>query len=424
MGSIVAAQHYSHWKRIDTLLLGSIIMLATLLRFAAQRKLAAPLESDALSYYSMAKNLMLGYGVVDPFGQLAFMNSGYPFFLYALWTVSWVSIVVAKAANLVLAAGTLAAIYLAASGLWSSRRAAFVAAFAWAVYLESINNAAYLYKENLMCPLIGLQVLLVVVHRNSQHKMILAALLGVTIGAMALIGNAGLAIVPALLWQISRQSGSVQRAAYQLASTALCALVVVAPWLYRNELMLGHAVLNTNFGFNLYIGNNANANGDFMSIADTPLGATNFRALLLSKGEYATYAALGDLAKHYMQAHPWHIVALSLKKAVLFWAPPNTDTMGSFSERVARWANYGEHWLLVLGFITFSIWAIRCERRFLFLTVAVLLYTAAHMLFYSFARYRLSIMPIVCLSFGFSLDMILRWAGSWRASPEKQPTFT
>jgi 4-amino-4-deoxy-L-arabinose transferase-like glycosyltransferase len=237
--------------------------------------------------------------------------------------------------------------------------------------------------------------------------MTLAALLGLSIGTMALVGNAGLAIVPALLWQLYRQLDQSRQTAYQFAVVILCALLVVAPWLVRNEVMLGHPVLNTNFGFNLYIGNNANADGRYISMSDTPLGAPAFQEMLRSRGEYETYKYLGNLAKQYILENPGHTIALGMKKAVLFWEPPNVASSGGLGETLARWVNYSEHWLLLIGFVIFSIWSARRDRRYLFLTAAVVFYTAMHMPFYPFARYRVPIMPIVCLGAGFAADLLL-----------------
>lgn len=415
IGPASQARRPPPWTRLDAVLLGILVVVATLLRWAAQRKLDVPLESDALSYFTMAKNLHDGRGLVDQYGQLAFMNAGYPFFMVGLWALFGSSIWVVKASSLALAAGTVALIYVTAAYLWASRWAAFVAAGAWAVFFESINAAGYLYKENLMCFLVALQVFLVVLYDRSGRRTLLSALLGAAVGAQALVGSAGLAIVPALLWQVYRQSRSATQAVRQVAVVALCAAVVVAPWLYRNQLVLGHPTLNTNFGFNLYIGNNAEADGHFMSIAETPIGTSGFHALLDSRGEYDAYAHLAQLAEAYMLQHPVRTVALGIKKAVLFWAPPNPAGAASTTEALARAANYAEHWFLVGAFAVFAAWSALRDRRYLFLVLCVLLYTVAHMPFYPFARYRLSIMPVVCLGAGFTVDWILRLA--WRRWP-------
>lgn len=266
-----------------------------------------------------------------------------------------------------------------------------------------------------MCPLMAGMILLVVLHRTSNHKGLVAAVLGVAIGIQAIVGNAGLAVVPVLLWQVYSQYPAKSSAVYHAGIVVAAILLGAGPWMARNNALLGHPVLNTNFGFNLYIGNNANATGYFLNIADTPIGSEEFNEKLLAEGEYETYAYLAREAKQYMLENPARTADLFLRKALLFWAPPGAGGIYNAAETVARWANYVQHWVLVGLFGVFSVWVIRRHRSLLFLPATVVLYAAAHMPFYVSSRYRLSIMPVLCLGGG----LVLNWL--WALISAKRP---
>src|SRR3546814_11524341 len=74
-------------------------------------------------------------------------------------------------------------------------------------------------------------------------------------------------------------------------SACLCFIVgatlMLAPWLYATNQIVGRPVLTTNAAFNLYLGNNPAATGKFVSIADTPL-AKDWNATRLRLGEVGT----------------------------------------------------------------------------------------------------------------------------------------
>lgn len=91
-----------------------------------------------------------------------------------------------------------------------------------------------------------------------------------------------------------------------LATTAaiLAAFLLVAPWAYRNQTLLGEYVpISANFGSNLWMGNNANSDGGYM-----PLPNTTFKNELERDNYYK------DLAITYIKDNPIQYLKLSIRR--------------------------------------------------------------------------------------------------------------
>lgn len=189
-------------------------------------------------------------------------------------------------------------------------------------------------------------------------------------------------------------------------SCAMVACLVTMPWLVRNDHVLGAPVLNTNGGFNLYIGNNPTATGEFVSIHDTPRGATWEK--LRTQGEIFASETLKHDAVDWMVDHPAQVARLAVKKFLLFWAPPLHDGEGPSSplEKLIRmvWAlQYMA--LFILALATLTQHASRNDRTTV-LWLALVFYSAVHMLFYVMFRYREPIMPLLCILAAIGVE---RW---------------
>src|SRR3546814_12014499 len=92
-------------------------------------------------------------------------------------------------------------------------------------------------------------------------------------------------------WSSDVFSSDLWRARHSFApafSAGLCFIVgatlMLAPWLYATNQMVGRPVLTTNAAFNLSLGNNPAATGKFVSIAATPL-AKEWNATRLRLGQ-------------------------------------------------------------------------------------------------------------------------------------------
>ena len=87
--------------------------------------------------------------------------------------------------------------------------------------------------------------------------------LGLLFGYQGLVSSAGGALVPVVAIAILVTARSKLVAIRHLAVITLCALIVMGPWMYRNYLLFGAPILNTNGAHNFYQGNNPKATGRF-----------------------------------------------------------------------------------------------------------------------------------------------------------------
>lgn len=386
--------------------LALILVLAFLVRAATAVAFQFQPVSDYAGYEQMAVNLLAGKGLVEG-GNSAFLSAGYPLFVLApVFAVFGHHLLAALLANALLCTLSAWLIYLIAKEAGAGRVGRLLSVGMYAIYLPSWIYAAYLAKENLMTPLmLGVVLLSMRCARNPSTRMAIS--IGAVLGLLAITGNAGLALVPMLAIALAMSPLSLPQKLARLGLAGLVAMLVVAPWLIRNHQAVGAPALNTNGGFNLYIGNNPSATGMFISIADTPRGAT--WQPLRKQGEVAANNTLKAEALAWIKQNPGRFLTLSFKKAVLFWMPPIHEGEGGQSQgealtRLAWLAQY----LLICGLAVagMAYRRLRTSNTCL-LWLAILCYTAVHMIFYVIYRYREPVMPLLIVLAALVVDFLI-----------------
>lgn len=387
--------------------LALILVFTLLVRAAAAFALQFQPVSDYAGYEHMALNLLAGKGLVDG-GNSAFLSAGYPLFVLApVFAVFGHHVLAALLANALLCTVSAWLIYLIAKEAGASMMGRLLSAGIFAIYLPSWIYAAYLSKENLMTPLM-LGVVLLSLRCTHQPSVRIAISVGVVLGLLAIAGNAGLALAPVLAIALMISPLPFGRKLARLGLAGLVAMLVVAPWLIRNYQVIGAPVLNTNGGFNLYIGNNPSADGLFVSMADTPRGATWHQ--LRKQGEGLANDTLRDEALAWIRHNPARFFTLSLKKIALFWMPPihageGPQSRGEALTRLAWLAQYLLICGLAVGGVVYR--RLRTPNAGL-LWLAVLCYTAVHMVFYVIYRYREPIMPVLIVLAAMAIEQGMR----------------
>lgn len=397
------------WTRTELASLASIAGIGLLLRLIAAALLPSPLESDYLGYWTMATNLYGGRGLSGDDGQpTAFLNVGYPVFLCAVFNLLGPTISAVKAANVVLGVVTIVLVHVAARQMFGSRQVAVLASLLVATYFEAVAYTSYAAKENLVNVLVMAQLALVTRQIGQRPWVPSAALFGLLTGCIAAVGNAGLSLLPGMVLQVARATRRGAFVGYLLVA-ALLAGAAVAPLLYRNNEVFGAYVLNNNGGFNLYIGNNPNSIPYFQSITETPL-AGEWKELRARLGEHGTDVFLRQLAIQHIIGHPGDTLLLALRKGVAFWEPPTHTGRGGNNSAVETAVRFV--WLVEfcaicgLALLTVLRWRIHW-RPLVVLAVLVAGYTAVHMVFYVSVRYRLPIMPVLCVGAGLGVSILL-----------------
>jgi hypothetical protein len=172
----------------------------------------------------------------------------------------------------------------------------------------------------------------------------------------------------------------------------------------RNVIVIGAPVLNTNGGFNLYLGNNPAATGMFVMVSDTPRGPT--WEDLRKTGELQASETLKREAIAWITKHPIEFATLAVKKAIYFWMPPFHKGKGEQSslEKLLRalWAMQ----YLVIGAAALGTLLVprQRNRQLAILWLAVTSYTAVHMLFCAATRYREAIMPVIGMMAALAIE--------------------
>jgi 4-amino-4-deoxy-L-arabinose transferase-like glycosyltransferase len=395
----------TRWSEVT--LLGLILACALIVRVTIVLYLDIVPVSDYAGYHSMAINLLAGRGLTDG-ENLAMLSAGYPLFVLApIFAVFGDSLLAAQLGNALLGVLSTWLIYRIAREVGAGRMGRLVGPLLFAFYLPSWIYAEYLAKENLMTPLM-LGIVLLSLRCLHDASAWVSLLLGVLIGLLAITGNAGLAILPVAFLALAMMPLSFRGRVVRIGIVGLVAMLVIAPWLMRNSEVIGEPILNSNGGFNLYLGNNPAANGFFVSIADTPRGATWHQ--LREQGELVASNTLKTEAIDWIKRNPYDFLALAATKGRLFWMPPVHEGKGVQSrvEVMTRWAWLGQYLLictLALGSVAFVQWR---NRGTGLLWLAVVGYTAVHMVFYVIFRYREPIMPLMILLAALAIESLLK----------------
>lgn len=362
-------------------------------------------ESDELAYQSMALNLVNGNGILEN-GNRAFYNAGYPLFVLApIFYFFGENLLAVRVANLLIGSVSIVLCYFVAKEAGAGKMGRILAAMVWALYLPTGIYGVYLAKENLMVPLM-LGVMWCCLRFLTVPSVKVAVGCGAIFGLLALTGNAALSLAGVFLVALAAAPGTTKQRLIALCGVLGTALIVSSPWALRNFQVIGAPVLNTNGGFNLYLGNNPAATGNFVSIADTPLGST-WHDLRKKSGELEAAETLKREAIAWIKDHPREFLVLAFKKGTLFWTPP-------FHEGKGRNTSSTESFVRVVWLLQFIVVAAAAvgsllvldlkNRKLLLLWVAIACYTAVHMLFYVIPRYREPIMPIVGLLAALSVE--------------------
>ncbi|MDR2188237.1 MAG: glycosyltransferase family 39 protein [Azonexus sp.] len=390
--------------------LAAILIAGILLRVIAIAGFSHTPESDEIAYQNMAINLLAGNGVLEN-GNRAFYNAGYPIFILApVYYLFGDNILAARIANIFLGTVSIILCYFVAKEAGSGKIGRLLAAAIWALYLPTGIYSVYLAKENLMVPLI-LGVMWCTLRLNTKPSANIAVACGLFFGLLAMVGNSALSLVGTIaIALIIMPSPAKQRLKF-LGGVAIIALLVSSPWMVRNFYVIGAPVMNTNGGFNLYLGNNPAATGFFVSISDTPRGAT-WHELRKTSGELGATETLKKEAVSWIKENPKEFVVLALKKGVYFWTPPFHEGKGgnvSIYESIVRFVWLIQFVLLITTALAGLFLPHLRNRQQLILWVAVACYTIVHMIFYVIFRYREPIMPVI------GILAALAFEGFWTA---------
>ena len=392
------------------------------------------LMGDSHGYDEWARRLAAG----DWVGRDVFYQAPlYPYFLGVIYASAGRHLLLVRIVQALLGSASCALLALAAArffGRGSSlgRRAGITAGLMLALYAPAIFFDGLLQKSVLDVFFVCLALWLIAepeetaeTAKNAEQMIsprslrpLRFLLLGLTMGALALTRENALVFILAILgWLIVKGLGARGlglRPTLRQASLFLAGLaIVLVPVAARNSYVGGGFYLTTSqFGPNLFIGNNAASDGTYQSLRfgrGAPeyerQDATDLAEKALGKpltpAEVSGYWT--DRALGFITGRPGAWLALMGRKVALLWnATEMLDTESQ--ETYAEWSlplrlgGFVGHFGILVPLALFGVivtWPLR--SRLWILYAMTLAYAASVVLFYVFARYRYPLVPLLIL---------------------------
>ncbi len=299
--------------------------------------------ADPMRYLGAARFLAEGRGYRDAVtGALsAYYPPGYPFFLGGIGRLlagfGALDHLIVAALVVQCFLGVAVACLWARLGanLWGEETGR-VALPVLALYPNLVFHSGVLLSETLFLAVFGL-ALLTLFPREGEQPLGWGRLAahGLLLGLAILIrpqGSLYLAPVAVLWWW--RQG--TRPAVLRLVATVAVALVVVAPWSWRNfGVFEAFVPISTNNGDNLCVGYNAEATGGFLVTEECATGISVFGG---SQAELARDRAAAARARAWARAHPEALPRLVLRRLA--------TTLGSDHDALATAEEFGTNpWL-------------------------------------------------------------------------------
>ena len=412
-------------NRLGTSAAATILLVALSLRLVHLWQLSATpfatiLLGDAQSYDAWAQTIAGG----DPLGERVFYQAPlYPYFLGAIYWIFGHDLTVARVCQAVVGSVSCVLLGAAAARLFT-RTTGIVAGLALAAYAPAIFFDGIIQKSVLdiffVCLILWLLSGVVVTPIASgasgggaadRRSLRTWFGLGLALGGLSLTRENALVLVAVVLaWMLARGGAAVQhRAAIFVAGVA----VVLAPVVLRNMVVGGGFHLTTSqFGPNLYIGNNPRADGTYVPLRsgrgspeyeqqDATELAESALGRALTPAEVSSYWASEAFAFISRQPGAW--LQLVGRKFLLLWNADEAvdtesqETYAEFSSVLRLGATIGHFGLLVplAVFGVCATWAFR-DRLWIFYALTIG-YAASVLVFYVFARYRSPLVPMLML---------------------------
>jgi 4-amino-4-deoxy-L-arabinose transferase-like glycosyltransferase len=356
---------------------------------------------DTVFYRGAANHIAAGEGYLSPFTATptAGWPPGYPYFLAAVFKAFGEGEHQTYWANIVLMLATVVVAYAIACVLFD-RRTAIVAAALLALWPGQIYFTSLTLSEPLFTMLLAAAVLvLVVLARRREQSLPLVVLFGLLCSLAILTRGQGVVLLPLALltWLVA---GHGWRRSLGWSGIALAvAVMAIAPWTIRNiRVMDSPVILSTNYGINLWIGHHEGASGSG-ELYGKPLPQPESSGLSVTEGEVEQSNIALREGLEYMLTHPRDELRLSVIKVrklyesdaeALDWnAAYHADqyfphTADTFFRYVAN-----AYWFAALLLAGAGVWFLRhqCRSGVIALPLCVLLWTAAHMLFFAEPRF-------------------------------------
>jgi len=399
----------SERRKLTVILMGAfLIRLFWIFVFSPKE-----LTSDPLGYHNIALSLLSGEGYRCGV-KFAYMPPLYPLFLAGIYKIFGVYPLVVKIIQAML--GTLTCwLMFDLTRLLIHKRAGIYAAGICALYPQWIRYNGELWSETLFFTIfISVLIFLFKGIKGGWQENFIA---GVLLGLSGLIREIGfLFIAPVCVWLLIAlpKKERLKNFTWKITWVVLAMGLTIAPWTMRNYLIFNTFIpISTNGGINFYMGNNAEATGEFqwtlapgIQWPDHVPGATDeqIKTLELAASQQGYQAGW-----EFITQNPGKFFALALKKLYLYWAPPyfNLDLRSLTAENLFRlWWVAFDTVLLLLAIPGMIFCLKQGERRWILLLFWIIMISFLAAMTYYSPRYRLALVPPFILFAMAALDRL------------------
>jgi tetratricopeptide (TPR) repeat protein len=415
----------ARWLALAIVALAFGLRVAYVLQSRASPYFDAP-DMDPLFHLEWARAWASG----EAFTEEAYFRAPlYPWFLGLCLRLFGESLLVPRLIQAALGASTVWTCWWIGRRGFGERVGLLGALFA-AVYWVSIYFEGELLVESLSVPLsfAALAVSLDLWERPAWKR---AALAGMLFGLSAIARPNVLALMPFLaawLWVAARRAGRPWLA--PVAALALGTLAPILPVTLRNAIVGGEPVLiATQAGVNLWIGNNPTSDGSTAIVPGTRAGWWEgyHDAIALAEREAGRELSAGEVSRHYGRkgwgflvddpARALAHLAWKLRLFALGWELPNNTPDRFMAFRFGPILR-----LLPLGFVfVFPLGVLgllACLRTRASATFPLwgyaLVYSASVVVFFVNGRFRMPVMPALCVLAAFGLAWLVSLARARR----------
>lgn len=358
---------------------------------------------DPLWYYQAAQRVADG-----DFGPWPLWRAPlYPWLLGAVYALVTNDLLWARLCNIVLQLGAVVSLYVAVARHFSPVAARIAAA------LLAVNGMAIFFSGEILSTSLELflSVLAAAITLELRRTRTFrsAVVFGVVWGLAALTRPNYLLVAPVALFAAC---WPIRARVWRTAIAGLAVLLLtIAPITAANWIIGGEPVMiATQGGVNYWIGNNPAADGVSAILPGADRFWTMEQAAAIAHRETGEYLAPGALSVFYYDkgrafqlAEPGHALQLMVRKALLFFnhfEASNNKHLTYFSAQTPGLLVLIQlNFALLLPIALLALWsARRSEARLLW--VLVLAYAATVILFFIAARFRMPVVPWLCILAG------------------------
>lgn len=373
---------------------------------------------DGASYDAWGRELASGDWIGD---RVFYQAPLYPYFLGVVYAVFGPDLFIVRVCQATLGAAACGLLAAAAARL-VSYRAGVTTGLLLALSAPAIFSDGLLQKSTLAFFLLCLVLWLVSLLVGEPRRRAVWFSTGLALGALSLAReNALLFVVPVMAWlawgQRALGSARLPLAAMLVAGLASALLPVATRNLVVGD---GFYLTTSQFGPNLYIGNNPDADGTYQPLRygqgdaafereDATLLAEEAIGRTLTPSEVSSYWT--GQALDYITTRPGEWITLMSRKFVLLWnATEAVDTESQYSHAEWSWplrvTGSFTHVGVLAPLAMLGVWASWSQRRRLWVMYLMFAtYAASVLLFYVFARYRYPLLPfLIVFASAFLVD--------------------